>query len=55
MTQCTANNDGVVCGQWWFIGGWVGVIDSLRVGLRHGVRACELSKKWFARSTLLSE
>lgn len=32
----------VVCVQWWCIGGWIGVIDSLRVGRdnRHGfVRA----------------
>ena len=33
--QCTTNNEGVVCGQWWCIGGWVGVIESFRVGLCH--------------------
>ena len=25
----------MVCVQWWCIGGWVGVVDSLRVGLHH--------------------
>ena len=34
-THCLTNNEGVVRGRGWCIGGWVGVIDNLSVGLRH--------------------
>ena len=32
--QCLTNNEGMVYGQGWCIGSWVGVIDSLSVGLK---------------------
>ena len=52
VMQCTTNNEGVVCGQWWSIGGWVGVIDSLRVGLDHANAFVHAVKKY---STLKKE
>ena len=52
--HCLTNNEGVVYGQGWCIGSWVGVIDSFSLGLNHLDAWLRLAKSPTTKQTVTS-